>query len=60
MPASAFENHQLLQAIPDPAAVRNRLAQIAWERDLLKALLRLSQRKEQARGVLAQQKEAAR
>lgn len=56
---SALET--LLQAIPDPAAVRNRLAQIACERALLRALLRLSQRKEQARErLLAQQKEASR
>ncbi len=56
---SALEN-PLLQAIPDVAAVRNQLAQVAWERTLLKALLRLSQRKEQIHDrVVAQQAEAA-
>jgi hypothetical protein len=56
---SALET-PLLQAIPDPDAVRSRLAQLANERELLKLLLRLSQRKEQARErVLAQQQEAA-
>jgi hypothetical protein len=53
--------HQLIQTIPDSASVRDRLAQIAWERALLKALLRLSQRKERVHErVLAQQKEASR
>jgi hypothetical protein len=50
----------LIRAIPDPESVRHRLAQLACERALLKALLRLSQRKEQARErVLAQQREAS-
>jgi hypothetical protein len=57
---SALES-QLVQTIPDSASVRNRLAQIAWERALLKSLLRLSQRKEQARQcILAQQRGASR
>jgi len=49
----------LIQAIPNPESVRHRLAQIACERALLKALLRLAQRKEQTRErSLAQQREA--
>jgi hypothetical protein len=53
----AIEN-PLIQAIPAPDALRDRLAQLALERALLKALLRLSQRKEQVhmRG-LAEQRE---
>jgi hypothetical protein len=48
----------LIETIPAPDAVRDRLAQLALERALLKALLRLSQRKEQVhkRG-LAEQRE---
>jgi hypothetical protein len=51
----------LIQAIPGPDAVRNRLAQLAHEQALLRGLLRLSQRKEQVRNHAAnRQREAAR
>jgi hypothetical protein len=50
-----------VETIPDPDTVRSRLAQLASERALLRALLRLSKRKEQARArAMAQQREATR
>ena len=48
----------LIQAIPDPDAVRDRLAQISCERALLKTLLKLSKRKEQVRERAPEQTEA--
>ena len=55
---SIFES-LLLQSIPAPEVIRDRLAQLASERLLLKALLRLSQRKDQARERLLAQQQAA-
>jgi hypothetical protein len=45
---SSSTESAILAAIPDPDSVRERLAQIARERSLLKGLLRLAQRKAQA------------
>ena len=36
----------ILDAIPDPTAIRSRLAQLMREQDLLRSLLRLAERKQ--------------
>jgi hypothetical protein len=43
-----LEQLPLIQDIPDPETVRSRLAQIVREQAILRGLLRLSQRKQQA------------
>jgi len=41
-----------LEAVPTPDRIRDRLTQISRERELLKKLLRLSQRKQQVLPVI--------
>jgi hypothetical protein len=53
---SEFENLPLINGIPTPDAVRERLAQLARERTLLRSLLRLSHQRED----VAQQERARR
>jgi hypothetical protein len=51
----------LLDAIPDPLTIRSRLAQLMREQDLLRSLLRVSERKQREAATNAPQgKEVAR
>jgi hypothetical protein len=46
-------NHnELIDALPDPPAIRSRLSELAAEADLLRALLRLWERRECGQRVL--------
>jgi hypothetical protein len=45
-----LEAQPLLEVIPEPGVIRNRLAQLVRERVLLRGLLKLSEQKQEAAG----------
>jgi hypothetical protein len=47
----------ILDALPDPCMIRGRLSDLAAEADLLRALLRLMERRECGRRLLRRQRE---
>jgi hypothetical protein len=54
------QSHDLIESIPPPGTVRARLAQALHEVQLLRDLLKVSERKERCARPEAQQKEAKR
>ena len=54
----SHQTGNLLDAIPDPPAIRYRLAQLMREQDLLRTLLRVAERNQQGQTALTARREA--